>query len=83
MSEEFRALTQAVEVMVVEPGGPAEGAGLRTGDLITAINDQAIKSIDDLHRVLASWPPQPVTLKVIRDLDRLLVRLLPTETPSP
>jgi len=46
--------TQAVEVMVIEPRGPAEGAGLRTGDLIVAINDQAIKSIDDL---LAAWPP--------------------------
>lgn len=48
---------------------------------MVAINAQVIKSIDDLHRALAAWPPQPVTLKVLRDLDRLLVRVIPTEAP--
>ena len=63
------AYSRAV-VNVVETTGPA---------VVSIHIDQAIKSIDDLHRVLAVWPPQPVILKVIRDLDRFLVRLIPTE----
>lgn len=71
--------TYAVEVMVVEPGGPASQAGIVEGDLIIAIDDKAITSVDDLHRALAVWPPAPVVLTIIHNLDRLRVRVLPTE----
>jgi S1-C subfamily serine protease len=75
------ANAHAVEVMVVAPEGPAARAGLVEGDLIVAANDQPLNSIDDLHRLLAEWPPKPLTLKLIRGLDRLLVRVVPTEAP--
>jgi len=39
----------AVEVLAVESQGPADRAGLRVGDLIAAVNDLAVESIDDLH----------------------------------
>jgi len=47
---------QAVEVLQVEAGGPAEIAGLRPGDLIVSVNGGPVTGVDDLHRVLSEWP---------------------------
>ena len=72
----------AVEVMVVEPGAPAGWGGLSEGDLIVAINDQAVTSIDDLHRFLANWPiAKPAAVTVLRGIERLTLRIVPTEAP--
>ncbi len=73
--------THLVEVMFVEPKGPAARAGMAEGDLILAVNDRTVASVDDLHRVLAEWPPKPATLKILRGLDRLAMRVIPTEAP--
>jgi len=73
--------THVVELLVIEPDGPAARAGLMEGDLLVAVNDQALNSMDELHHLLADWPPKPFTLNVIRGLDRLLLRVVPTETP--
>jgi S1-C subfamily serine protease len=71
---------RAVEVASVEPNGPARQAGLREGDLVVAINEQAVASIDDLHRFLAEWPIDgSVTLTVIRGQERLAVEVMPAE----
>ena len=40
----------------VEPGSPAEKAGLKGGDVISAINGQAIKTGNDLVNPIASAP---------------------------
>jgi S1-C subfamily serine protease len=62
----------AVEVLDVMPGGSAAAAGLRTADLIVALSDRVVESIDDLHRLVALVPSdQDLHLSVIRD-DRLL-----------
>ena len=39
--------------MGVEPGGPAQQAGVEEGDLIVGLNDRIIASIDDLHKQLS------------------------------
>jgi len=71
---------RAVEVVSVEPDGPARQAGLREGDLIVAINEQAVTSIDDLHRFLAEWPINgPVALTVVRWQERLTMDVTPAE----
>ncbi len=44
---------RAVEVVAVEPGGPAAEAGVRPGDLIVAVGGRLVDSIDDLHRLLS------------------------------
>jgi S1-C subfamily serine protease len=44
---------EAVEVHDVAAGSAAQRAGLRTGDLITAINDRVVAGVDDVHRILS------------------------------
>ncbi len=51
----------------VEPDGPAEIAGLRRGDVIVEMGGQAVKSVDDLHRLLTDpVPGAAIPLIVIR-----------------
>ena len=73
---------QGVLVEQVQPGSLAEKAGLQAGsksitingqdvtvggDIITALNDQPITSIDDLRSLLSQLPADhPVTLTVLR-----------------
>jgi S1-C subfamily serine protease len=41
-----------VQVLSVEPGSPAAGAGLQENDIITAMAGQPVSGIDALHRLL-------------------------------
>jgi len=47
---------QAVEIVEVNPNGPAEAAGLKRGDLMVAVNGRIITGMDDLHQILAGLP---------------------------
>jgi S1-C subfamily serine protease len=59
---------RAVVVAGLEPGAPAQRSGLQTGDLIVAVNDRVVTSVDDLHQVLARLPVDKVVLlSVLRD----------------
>jgi putative serine protease PepD len=55
---------------MVEEGGPADRAGVRTGDLITAAGGQAVTSIDDLHAVLEA-AGDSLVLSLIRGAEEL------------
>jgi S1-C subfamily serine protease len=72
----------AVEVMAIEPGGPADQAGILEDDLIVSLGEQETTSVDDLHKLLTQLPidvPAPV---VLLRRDRLLNRLvMPTDYP--
>ncbi len=55
-------------VSSVEPGSPAERAGLRPGDVVTAIDGTPISDPNALRNRIASTPPgTEVTLTVVRD----------------
>ncbi|HMQ97357.1 MAG TPA: trypsin-like peptidase domain-containing protein, partial [Candidatus Nanoperiomorbaceae bacterium] len=61
-----------VLVLQVEPDSPAAVAGLQNGDLIIAYNDQTVRSIDDLHRVLdESSIRKAAVIGILRDRKRL------------
>ncbi|MCY7418665.1 MAG: trypsin-like peptidase domain-containing protein, partial [Chloroflexi bacterium] len=52
------------------PGSPAEAAGLREGDIITAIDDQRIDSTHSMDDILAQYRPEaqdPIVIWVFRD----------------
>jgi S1-C subfamily serine protease len=70
----------AVQVQSVEPGSPAEQAGILEDDLIISLGEMAIATVDDLHKVLTQLPvdvPAPIVL--IRGERRLERLVLPTE----
>jgi S1-C subfamily serine protease len=71
---------QAVEVLSIEPAGPAGVAGMQVGDLVVAINGKDVQSVDDLHRFLAEWPiGQPVDIDIVRGSRRRTLRAVPEE----
>jgi S1-C subfamily serine protease len=43
---------RALLIVMVEPGGPAEQAGLLVGDIVTALEGNVLNSTSDLERVL-------------------------------
>ena len=61
------AQAQGVRVSSVEPGSPADRAGLREGDVIIGLDGQDIASVDQLHQALdASRIQRDVALKLLR-----------------
>jgi S1-C subfamily serine protease len=63
------ALTQShgVRVLSVEPGSPADRAGLRVGDVIVGLDGLAIASVDQLHQALdASRIQRDGVIKLLR-----------------
>jgi S1-C subfamily serine protease len=74
---------RAVEVLAVDPNGPARQASVQTGDLIVAIEGRDVASVDDLHRVLAEWPiGQPVALAILRGRERVTISVVPVEAAA-
>ncbi len=58
---------QGVEVREVVPNSMAASAGVRPDDVIVALAGRLVTSIDDLHRLLMTVPPdQGFELTVIR-----------------
>jgi len=47
---------RGAEVSMVEPGGPAEKAGIKVGDIILKFNGQAIDKTPDLPRLVGATP---------------------------
>jgi S1-C subfamily serine protease len=73
----------AVEVVSIATDSPAERGGIQTGDLIVAMDAQAVSSVDDIHRFLSEWlVGQSVTLSVVRGKERLEVQVTPIEAES-
>ncbi len=51
----------------VEPGSPAQRAGLLPGDLIVAVDGEPLPDVDTLHRTLTEATiGRPMTLRVVR-----------------
>ena len=70
----------AVEVMRVDPNGPAGRAGIHAGDIIVGIGDEPVATLDDLHRFLTEWPVgRPVTVTILRRKDKVEIEVVPVE----
>jgi serine protease Do len=64
------------------PGGPADSAGLRAGDLIVGVEGEAVgESNRLLHLVAVAELGQPLQLQVVRDGKTHNVEVIPTERP--
>jgi S1-C subfamily serine protease len=74
------AKEQAVEVISVDPQGPAGRAGMKEGDFILMVNDQAVASVDDLHRLLAEgFIGRMVPMTLLRGQDKFQLEVIPGE----
>src|SRR6266581_4132012 len=73
----------AVRVLEVEPGSPAALAGLRRGDRIVGIEDEAVASIDELQRLLdGSRVGIETTLRVFSGTEERRVTVMPTDAAT-
>lgn len=61
-----RATGEGIEVLRVFPESPAGKAGLRTGDLISAVDDIAVAGAPDAFQLLRGPDGVPVRLSVVR-----------------
>ena len=52
-----RSAADGVTVVAVEDDGPAAGAGIRSGDVITAVDGARVASVDDLQAALHGHSP--------------------------
>jgi S1-C subfamily serine protease len=76
-----------VEVLAIEPGSPADQAGLLEGDVIVSLGDKPVPTIDELHKVLTQIsvgvPVSVVFLRGQRRIERLAVPAeYPQQTPT-
>jgi len=72
--------TNGVLVASVEPGSPAERAGLHRGDVVTAINGREVRSPHELSLAIAdSRPGVALRLAVLRNGRSLAVEVKPGE----
>lgn len=67
--------TKGVGVALVQPGSPAERAGLKKGDVITGFNGAEVTDPNVFRNLVASTTPgSAVTLNVLRDGRQLEIR---------
>lgn len=65
---DFASSGEGVKVGPVSPGGAAEAAGIREGDLITAIDGEQVLSLADYAMILRMHQPgERVAVSVLRD----------------
>ncbi|HJZ70392.1 MAG TPA: trypsin-like peptidase domain-containing protein [Vicinamibacterales bacterium] len=73
---------RAIEIMSIEPDAPVARAGLQTADLVVAIGDRPVETVDDVHRRLVTWPiGDALTLTIVRGAERRQITVTPIEAP--
>ncbi len=73
----------AVEVVSLDPGAPAAAGGLRAGDVIVMLNGKGVRSVDDVHRVLAEETfGVAIRIAVVRGKELLVFPVMHTEAAA-
>lgn len=76
--------TNGALVNTVEPGGPADKAGIKQYDVIVEVNGQKIKDNNDLRFKVADIEPgKKVDIKVVRDGKELTLTVAVEELDAP
>jgi hypothetical protein len=72
--DDFRDRGRGVRIEKVIPGGPAEKAGLRKGDLITGLDRIRVRQIADFAAIVEQAAPgTSLTFEVLRAENRLKI----------
>ncbi len=85
LAESFRLpTTNGTLISGVQPGGPAERAGIRRGDILVAVESKAFTdSTEMLNLIAALKPGDQATLKILRDRQEKLVKIQVGTRPRP
>ncbi len=79
-------VSPTMRIQSVEAGMPAAAAGIRPGDTISAVDDVAVHTWDELHNAIASGfgahPDQPLKLQVDRGSASATVYVAPVRAPQ-
>jgi membrane-associated protease RseP (regulator of RpoE activity) len=67
----------------VNENSPAAKAGLKAGDVITAVDGEKVSSPGDVSRAISKKEDGPVTLTIIRDRNTRTVTVTPEKNPEP
>ena len=60
----------------VDPGGPADIAGLRAGDLIVKVGGKEVKSLTDFYKALNNAAVKEILFSIQRREARLIIGLV-------
>jgi serine protease Do len=75
--------TGSAQITQVEPGTPAEEAGLQAGDIITRVDGQRLSDFNQLRTIIGNKQPgDPVELTLVRESDELTVEVTLGMRPS-
>jgi S1-C subfamily serine protease len=73
-----------LDIVEVDRRGPAARVGLQEGDILVRVGGQPVRSLGELHRFLAHWPPgQPLAVHVLRHNQLRVFTVIPQEAPPP
>ena len=69
-----------LQVLTLEPGGPAERGGVREGDFLLGLGGKPVASVDDVHRLLRDVPAgSHIRLDILRGDTRLQAEVVTGE----
>jgi S1-C subfamily serine protease len=72
-----------IQIVQIVPGGPAEKAGLRAGDVILSVDGKDAPTVDTIHGILdRSSIGRPSQLRVLRQGDVMTARITPERRPD-
>ncbi len=76
-------VASGVSVVAVEPGSPADNAGVHLGDVIVGFAGAPVAGIDDLQKRLADGPIGVATpLQILRGAELRSLEVVPRESPA-
>lgn len=66
----------------IEPGKPADRAGVKPGDILVSIHGKPVKNLDDMRDEIQKIKSTPATLIVLRDGKEVALTVTPALLPS-
>ena len=83
LADYFGVKEGGVLITTVNEDSPAAKAGLKAGDIITAIDGEKVEGSGDLSRAINKQKEGDVTLTVVRDRNQRTVKVTPTKAEAP
>ena len=79
---DYFGVSEGILVTSVNDNSPAAKAGLKAGDIITAVDGEKVSSPGDISRAIGKKQDGPVTLTVVRDRNTRSVVVTPEKPPA-